>query len=259
MELDSARTPEAVKMDDAAIRASYVEKAHRHGDANAVLDAADLAQTRRGNLYYDYVSKQILQRHLRPSGKDVLLDFGTGVGRLADFIAPSVERIVGVDVTTEMLEIARRKTRSNVSYLLLEDGRIPVGDCVFTKALSFWVLASISDQLLPACLREVCRTLLPGGTFHVFEQTMPNSTVESPLHKKRSIPEYQALFQNAGFSVLSHRHVIRHPSYGMGYWKSKTFLPKVALPLLFLIERLTISRKPALVSYYTTAFSVGKV
>src|SRR2546422_2901912 len=47
---------------------------------------------------------------VRPLKGDLVLDVATGTGNTAFALAPLVRRVVGLDLTREMLEVARRVT-----------------------------------------------------------------------------------------------------------------------------------------------------
>ena len=56
-------------------------------------------------------------RHIAGHPMDSLLDAGTGTGRMLELLAPHVKRAVGVDVSPEMLAIARdRLARAHIQH-----------------------------------------------------------------------------------------------------------------------------------------------
>jgi SAM-dependent methyltransferase len=54
----------------------------------------------------------ILERWARVDGRTVYLDFACGSGRVLAHLAPRMARSVGIDVSTEMLSLARKKVKS---------------------------------------------------------------------------------------------------------------------------------------------------
>jgi ubiquinone/menaquinone biosynthesis C-methylase UbiE len=93
------------------------------------------------------------------------LDFGCGVGRLTEALAPYFHEVVGVDVSQVMLERARAHSRnSNVSYVLNvapDLSRFP--DSFFDFVLSRLVLQHTGRRLARSYLSEFGRVLCPGG------------------------------------------------------------------------------------------------
>jgi SAM-dependent methyltransferase len=103
---------------------------------------------------------------------DTVLDLGSGAGAdvliSARRVAPS-GRAIGVDMTDEMLALARRNAADagveNVEFVkgYLED--LPLADGCVDVVISNCVINLAGDK--PAVLREAARVLRPGGRFAV--------------------------------------------------------------------------------------------
>jgi len=112
------------------------------------------------------VENVILRGRLKPG--EQVLDLGTGTAALATAAAPLVlpgGRITAVDVSPEMLGLARRRVadsgRTNVE---LRQGRaeaIPAGEGAFDVVLASLSLMYVIDR--GAAAREIRRVLRPGG------------------------------------------------------------------------------------------------
>ena len=96
-----------------------------------------------------------------------LLDAGTGTGRMLELLAPHAHRAVGVDVSPDMLSIARdrllRENLKNAQVRLADTYRLPfTGETdMFDAVLFHQVLHYLDD---PArALREAARALPPAG------------------------------------------------------------------------------------------------
>jgi ubiquinone/menaquinone biosynthesis C-methylase UbiE len=98
---------------------------------------------------------------------DSVVELGCGTGTTALKLAPCVSRIVGTDVSSEMIAIAREKAAAgachNAEFAVAAAGHAPGADGSFDAALAFNLLHLIGDR--PAMLREVLRLLKPGGLF----------------------------------------------------------------------------------------------
>ncbi len=103
---------------------------------------------------------------------EVVLDLGSGGGFDCFIAGPKVGptgRVIGVDMTPEMLGKARRNTASyrdhsgldNVEFRLGEIEHIPVGDGSVDVLISNCVLNLSPDK--PQVWREIARVLKPGG------------------------------------------------------------------------------------------------
>ncbi|MES2255210.1 MAG: metalloregulator ArsR/SmtB family transcription factor [Pseudomonadota bacterium] len=96
-----------------------------------------------------------------------LLDAGTGTGRMLELLAPYARRAVGVDVSPEMLSIARdrllRDNLKNVQVRLADTYRLPFTDetDVFDAVLFHQVLHYLDDP--GAAVAEAARVMAPGG------------------------------------------------------------------------------------------------
>ena len=106
------------------------------------------------------------------SDGEVVLDLGAGAGAdvliSARRVAPT-GRAIGLDMTDEMLELARRNAAEagvgNVEFLkgYIED--IPLRDATVDVVISNCVINLSADK--PRVLREAARVLRPGGRFAV--------------------------------------------------------------------------------------------
>jgi SAM-dependent methyltransferase len=103
-------------------------------------------------------------------GGEQVLDLGTGTGavaqRAAAVVGPS-GRVVGVDISFEMLAIARRSATSiRFGNLMFLEGRaeaIPAEDAAFDAVLACLSMMYVIDR--EAAAREIARVLKPGGRF----------------------------------------------------------------------------------------------
>jgi arsenite methyltransferase len=103
---------------------------------------------------------------------DTVLDLGSGAGGdvliSARRVAP-IGRAIGIDMTDEMLDLARRNAAAagvdNVEFVkgFLED--LPLPDASVDVIISNCVINLAGDK--PAVLREAARVLRPGGRFAV--------------------------------------------------------------------------------------------
>jgi ubiquinone/menaquinone biosynthesis C-methylase UbiE len=93
------------------------------------------------------------------------LDAGTGTGRMLELLAPHANRAVGVDVSPEMLAIARdrllRENVHNAQVRLADIYRLPFTTDRFDAVLFHQVLHYLDDP--GAAVAEVARVMAPGA------------------------------------------------------------------------------------------------
>ena len=83
-------------------------------------------------------------------------------------------RVVGVDVSVPMLEVARRKAAGleNVEFVTGDAMRLPFPDASFDAAIISFGLRNITD--IEAGLREMIRVVRPGGWISNIDQGKPS-------------------------------------------------------------------------------------
>jgi 2-polyprenyl-3-methyl-5-hydroxy-6-metoxy-1,4-benzoquinol methylase/GT2 family glycosyltransferase/ADP-heptose:LPS heptosyltransferase len=98
------------------------------------------------------------------SGKKVL-DIACGEGYGSDYLSNFASEVVGVDISNEAVDFAKKKyTKSNVSFLQGSAAQIPVdGENVFDVIVSFETIEHISESDQANFLREAVRLLKPDG------------------------------------------------------------------------------------------------
>jgi ArsR family transcriptional regulator len=115
--------------------------------------------------------EEALMNLLPESGMGDFLDIGTGTGRILELVGPRVERGVGVDVSREMLAVAR----ANLQNAGLRNCQVRQGDMYqlpfpgesFDATVIHQVLHFASD---PAeVIAEAARALKPGGRLVVVD------------------------------------------------------------------------------------------
>jgi ubiquinone/menaquinone biosynthesis C-methylase UbiE len=125
-----------------------------------------------------YATRDVLRRRelvraaLGARAGDRVLDLGCGPGfyvtELADVVGRD-GRVVGVDVSADMLAVAATRTEGHDNVELHEANAtaLPVPDASFERALCVQVLEYVQD--VSAALRELHRALRPGGRVLVWD------------------------------------------------------------------------------------------
>jgi arsenite methyltransferase len=122
--------------------------------------------------------------HARIEEGQTVLDLGSGAG-IDAFVARSIVgetgRVIGVDMTFEMVEKARRNADSlgydNVSFKLGEIEDLPLSDASVDVVVSNCVLNLVPDK--PRAFAEMYRVIRPGGHFCVSDVVVRGELPES--------------------------------------------------------------------------------
>lgn len=123
---------------------------------------------------------------------EVVLDLGSGAGfdcfLAASLVGPN-GKVIGVDMTPEMVEKARDNARKNgvgnVEFILGEIENLPVGDNSVDVVISNCVINLSADK--PRVFREVHRVLKPGGRIAISDIALLK---ELPKRVQESIEAY---------------------------------------------------------------------
>lgn len=96
---------------------------------------------------------------------DLLVDIGTGTGRMLELFAPRYRRGIGLDLSPAMLAYARAKLeRAGLTHAQVRQGDIydlPLADQTADAVVMHQVLHFLSDP--QRAIREAARVLAPGG------------------------------------------------------------------------------------------------
>lgn len=94
-----------------------------------------------------------------------VLELGCGVARIGRELAPRVGQWHGVDISSSIIRIARRRTAhlGNVHFHELAQTALPLADATFDRAYSHLVLFHMDKEDLFLYLQEFARVLVPGG------------------------------------------------------------------------------------------------
>lgn len=170
---------------------------------------------------------EVTQSRLTP--RSVVLDIGCGSGSLALRLAPSAAHVHGLDVSGEMIRIARRKAEAqqagNVSFLVgpFDDGFSAFGEASLDGICAYSLLHLLADR--NAALARIHRLLRPGGfliasTVCLGESRFPYAPLLGLMHRLGMAPRvdvfdkrtHEAELAKAGFVDLVQPEVGAKPT-----------------------------------------------
>ncbi len=187
-----------VRLQNSGPPAEGWQKLAEKGRLAAVIDPNDVKG--RKNLYIDTLQKIAVQRALKREEGRFILDFGCGSGRFSDLLAGRYELVLGVEITHDMLRLAKHECESSNIGLVLFDGlQLPVKGGELDAVISVNVIQYVTDDAeLKIVLSEVHRSLKPEGRFVCVEQVTNNKK-----RWQRSLKEYLGLFEQNDFVVTA--------------------------------------------------------
>src|ERR1043166_5287560 len=116
---------------------------------------------------------KMLGRHLRPGM--TVLELGCGTGYFTRELARSRADMVAIDVSPELLEIAKSNCSApNVRYEIQNAYELSYPDAVFDSVVGSSVLHHLEIE---EAIREIYRVLKPGGTIYFTEPNMLNPQI----------------------------------------------------------------------------------
>lgn len=115
---------------------------HHFGDARLLIDFEEMLARLLG------------------TGDGDLLDVGCGTGRFAQALTKLGWTVTGIDVSEDMLRIARER---GLDVVCADATALPFADTSFDAVISMWTHTDVDD--FEAAVREVARVLVPGEPF----------------------------------------------------------------------------------------------
>jgi 2-polyprenyl-3-methyl-5-hydroxy-6-metoxy-1,4-benzoquinol methylase len=116
---------------------------------------------------------KMLSSHLRPGM--IVLELGCGTGTFTRELARSGADVIAIDVSAELLEIARANcSASNVQYQIQNAYALSYSEGVFDSVVGSSVLHHLEVE---EALRNIYRVLKPGGTIFFTEPNMLNPQI----------------------------------------------------------------------------------
>ena len=153
-------------------------------------------------------------------GTERVLDVGTATGHTALTFAPHAAEVIGIDLTPDMLEIARQqaqlKKASNVIFMTADADQLPFEDRSFDR-----VTCRLCAHHFPGLSRplaEMYRVLKPGGILLVVDNVAPEDDaldewvnrvekLRDPSHvREYRVSQWLDALEQAGFEAEAVLH-----------------------------------------------------
>src|SRR5437660_9286595 len=163
-----------------------------------------------------------------PSRNEHVLDVGTGTGLVAHLVAPRVSPglVMGIDLSENMLSIARMRNRKNVQFVGMAAEHLVFRPATFDLVTMGQALAYFADPT--TALAEANRVLRPGGRLAVSCQRRSLNTRAQDLFFQGLVP-------------LARRHYLSLPRYSSerSRFGEPDVLPEILATAGFDVMRMT--------------------
>lgn len=184
----------------------------------------------------------------------VVLDIGCGEGTVTDFLAhefPAAKQIIGVDISEEMIDVAR-KNHANIDFRVGGMDSLPVGDAEVDFVFSRLAIHYSHD--LTKTFTEIARVTRPGGLFflkdaHPFFATFLKESLDydtkedvvfhtqcdddiEVVHPTFTVEEYVNAFVATGWEIVS-----LHEPFGRGGLMGRSGDYRVPTSICFVVRK----------------------
>ncbi|MHB8843372.1 MAG: class I SAM-dependent methyltransferase [Nitrospirota bacterium] len=107
-----------------------------------------------------------------------ILDVGTGTGRQAFAFAKKGHDVVGIDLSENMLSVAKKKNKyKNVKFQAADAVHLPFGNNHFDVSCASFALHDMLSIIREKALKEMVRVTKPKGTIVIVDYALPENKI----------------------------------------------------------------------------------
>ncbi len=163
--------------------------------------------------YYRYKRQQFLNllNEIDFSGKTVL-EIGNGPGgNLKALLSKNPKSLTGVDISPEMVELAKSNLPPEVNIIQIDGTTLPFEDQTFDYVFTATVLQHNTDEvMLKKLMVELCR--VAKEKVFLFER-IEDEVIGDDLCYGRPVPYYETICNHEGFTLASAKWINIRSSY----------------------------------------------
>jgi ubiquinone/menaquinone biosynthesis C-methylase UbiE len=210
--------------------------------------------------YYRYKRQRFLEMLNAVAFSDKkVLEIGCGPGgNLLEVYKHHPSRLVGVDISRQMIDLARKKVPEDVEIRKINGTELPFDKDEFDIVFTATVLQHNTDEsMLKAIMNEICR--VSGDRVYLFERIEPQIKGDE-LCYGRPVSYYSDIMEDQGFTLHSKTFInIRASYYVSGMIRkglnpsdrqegeplntTSTLLQKLSLPITRQLDKVFTSSK----------------
>jgi demethylmenaquinone methyltransferase/2-methoxy-6-polyprenyl-1,4-benzoquinol methylase len=151
------------------------------------------------SLGQDYYWRRVMVRELAPAGGELILDLATGTGDSAKAAVRKGARVVGLDISPDMLRLAVGKIKSDLYAAVCGSAyAMPFRSEAFSGGTCAFGIRNMRETT--AALKEIHRVMKRGGRVVFLEFSMPEGLIRRPylFYLRRVLPFVAGLFSDRG-------------------------------------------------------------
>ncbi len=153
-------------------------------------------------------------------GREIALDVGCGTGSVSVRVAGRARKVIGLDYSRGMLNIARRRARkmrlSNVEFIQGDAFKLPFESCSFDFVFTSFFFCEFSPEQAEMIMSEMVRVLKTGGRLGIVDEANSGRNLIHAVHslshrllgQSISPPhDYPSLFSRHSIRMLDEKHI----------------------------------------------------
>ena len=153
-------------------------------------------------------------------GNEIALDVGCGTGSASVRVAGRAKKVIGLDYSRGMLNIAKRRARqlklSNVEFIQGDAFKLPFESSSFDFVFTSFFFCEFSPEQAERIMAEMARVLKVGGKLGVVDEA---ASASNPIHAVHSLShrlmgqsisdphDYPALFSRHNIKMLDEKRI----------------------------------------------------
>lgn len=137
-----------------------------------------------------------MAREAVKDGAQIVLDLAVGTGDSAKALLKQELKVIGVDISFEMLKIAKRKIQKNFTPLSASAYKLPFRDKTFGAVTCAFGIRNMHETEL--ALKEIHRVIRDKGKIIILEFSLPKGFLKKPylLYLKKIVPLVASFFSS---------------------------------------------------------------
>ncbi len=147
----------------------------------------------------------------------LIAEIGCGTGRVTKHLQDAGSRVIGLDLSPEMLAVARA-THENLTFAAAHAGALPLGAGTLSGLVAWYSLTNMPTDALAEVFAEFARVTRPGATVLVAFQAGSGQRVdrmnsyEQPVslsYVRHDVDQVSQALEAAGFALYA---TVRRPA-----------------------------------------------